>query len=146
VADLMTVEVDVSRVLDAFRKLGPSAKNACLAACFHTATAVKAGAQAAIPKRRPLTYQNIVFESRRVGDGYVVMMDRTRPEPVTTASGKSSRGGRGGGMKHVGSWLEFGTRTQRPKPFLFPSAQAQEGPHLQRIAAALDRAVQEAGV
>ena len=146
---LMTIEVDPAAVVAALERLGPAAKGHCLAAAFITASAVKASAQATIPKDRPFTYANIAIETRRVGDGYVVMMNDKVKDPVPArrrpVGPETRRKAAPGQVKHVGVWLEFGTPSMRPRPFLFPAAGGQERPYLQRLAEALDQALSEVG-
>lgn len=148
---LMTVEYDTSRVLTAFGKLGASAKPLVESAAYQTALAVKAAAQARFPKRpsgiSDFNYQNVVIQRRNIG-GYVVMTGDVvgRKEKARRQSlGMKNARSQYHAVKHVGLWLEFGTRRSGRREWLFPSAAAEETAHLRRIADALDRAVQEAG-
>lgn len=149
---LMSVEYDTSRVLSAFAKLGTVAKPLVESAAYQTALAVKAAAQARFPKRpsgiSESNWQNVVIQRRQIG-GYVVMTGDVVGEKTTAyrrAMGlKNTAKSKYHAVKHVGLWLEFGTRRAGRREWLFPSAAAQETAHLRRIADALDRAVQEAG-
>lgn len=143
-ADQITVSIDLESLRAAFEKVGPNIRARCLAAAFITASAIKANAQSAMAKRRGVTYQHVAIETRRVGDGYVVQMDPKFKEPSGGSSGRQrSKTGKGGGMKHVGSWLEFGRIYQQPRPWLFPAANAQESAYLQRITDAVQRSLDE---
>jgi hypothetical protein len=147
---LMTVEVDTSRVLSGFQKLGDRVKPLLESAAYQTALAVKARAQALFPRRKvgvsDQSWTNVVIQKRNIG-GYVVMtgdvvgrQEKARRQRYGTKNARSTYHQ----VKHVGLWLEFGTRRHRRYPWLFPAADAEEGAHLNRIANALARAVQEA--
>jgi len=149
---LMTIEMDVTRVLAAFAKLGPAAAAACLSASYQTALAVKAQAQINIPKRRPFTVNHIITARSRSIDGYVVMMDdvvKDKEKARRRSLGMKSARATYHQEKHVGLWLERGTsglHAQPPRRWLMPAGESQERAHLYRLGESLDRAVQEADV
>lgn len=142
-ADRLEIGVDYSETVRMFEAFGFGAKAHLRAVSFITANAVKVEAQARIAKGRPFTVKNVVVEARRSVDGYVVMMNRNVKDTgglqgaAQNVSKKTER--------HVGKWLEFGTVHRTARPWLFPAADAQEGAHLQRVIAAIERAKAEAG-
>lgn len=140
---LLTIGVDYGETVRMFQAFGFAAKSHCRAVAFITANAVKATAQANIPKRRPFTAGNVVVESRRVFDGFVVVINRN----VKDTGGKQAAAFKVSKKqeRHVGKWLEFGTVLQRPRPWLFPAADSEEAAHLRRMIEALERAKTEAG-
>lgn len=146
----LLVDADPRDVLDALKRVGDAAQNLALAASFHTATAVKAGAISRIAKRRPETYKHVIFQGKNRGwPGFVVLMDDVVP-PDETARRRSLGMKRTAKAKyfqvrHTGLWLEFGTVKMRPKPWLFPAARAEESAHLNRLADMLQRAIAEGG-
>lgn len=147
---LMTVEFDTARVLSGFKKLGGTATPLLESAAYQTALAVKARAQALFPRRKvgvsDQSWMNVVIQKRNIG-GYVVMTGDVvgrKEKARRTRLGMKNARSTFYAVKHTGLWLEFGTRKMRKQPWLFPAAAAEEGAHLNRIANALDRAVQEA--
>ena len=147
---LMSVEFDIARTLAAFEKLGPAAKALCESASYQTALAVKADAQARMAKRpadiSDYTYLNVVIQRRNVGGHVVMTGDRVSAKESARRQSLGMKNWRKAykAEKHVGLWLEFGTRRMRPRPWLFPAAAAQESAHFQRIASAVERAANEA--
>lgn len=146
---VLKINVDPREVVAAFDKLGARLQPLLNSVSYQTALAVKAQAQRTIAKRRPYTVGHIIVAAMRNGRGYVVMMDDVVKDVETDrrrAMGlKRMAKSKYHQEKHVGLWLERGTPHMRPRPWLAPAGDSQEGPYLQRLADTLDRALEEGG-
>ena len=49
-------------------------------------------------------------------------------------------------MPGLPGWLEHGTKFMTPRPYFFESARLEEGPHRQRVAQAIQNALDEGGL
>jgi hypothetical protein len=135
--DAMSITDDAGQLLSAIARVGAKAAEYLDAASLETAQRVademrRRIARSEGPWKSPdsPTWQKIHHEKARSGGGYVVMAF----EP----------GGRLTGP--VDLWLERGTRFMPAQPFLWASAQVEEGAHRRRMEEAVMRAVDEVGV
>ena len=119
--------MDTTAVVAAPDRLGERAAAHCLEAARVTAERIAAEAQRRVRRRTGKTQESIVAELSRKGDAYLVRAHRS-------------------GLPHLPIWIEFGTRTTRAAPFLFPAARLEEGNHQRRIAEAVQRAIDDAGL
>jgi len=127
VADSLTITVDTTALFAALDALGESARAAVKGAAKITADAIAREAGARIPRATGKTAEGITVEETHNGDGYVVYV-------------KSPR------MPNLPLWLEFGTKYMTARPYLFSSARLEEGPHLMRVADALQAAINAKGL
>lgn len=123
-ASLLTVDVDASRVLAAFDRLGAVAERHVRAAAKETAERIQTEALARVARRSGRTAEGIAVELAQVGVGYVVAARRQQ-------------------MPDLPAWLEFGTKFMTARAFFFAPARLEEGPHLRRLAEALQAALDE---
>ena len=93
-------------------------------------------AQRRVARRTGATAERIHVEASTLGNGYVVLMgDAVGPQETAR---RRSRGLRRTSRstrhqeKHVGIWLEFGTKFMTRREFFFPSARLEAGPHERR--------------
>lgn len=124
-ADLFTVDVDVSGLLAALDRLGAIAEAYTSAAARVTAGNVAREARNRVARRTGTTAEGIgVVED----DGAYLVQTYRQQFPSLPA------------------WLEYGTKHMSARPFFRPSAQLEEGPHLRRIAHAVQSAIDDAGL
>jgi hypothetical protein len=144
-AKLLTIDVDASAVLEAMRRLGDRADVPVKAASKVTAENIAREAKGRIARRTGETASHIVVEESHDGKGYVAWV-----EPDVKISLHTSRSGRTHTQSvtysSVGRFLEFGTKHMTKREFLFPSARLEERPHLDRLAEALQDAIDDAGL
>lgn len=129
---LMTVDVETRELLQAMDRLGDLAEDYAKAAGMETATRIASEAEARVARREGVTASNIVATDELpswLGGGkggptsaYVYVKAVRRPANLPL-------------------WLETGTRYMGAQPFLFVSARLEEGPHLRRLADAMQRAI-----
>lgn len=122
-----SVTVDAESLLQALRHLGPAAEPHIKAASRVTANRIADEARRRVRRRTGKTAEGIVVRDDFTGKGSIVAAERN-PFP------------------NVPLWLEFGTVRMRPSPFLFNSARLEESAHLERIARALQDAINEQGL
>jgi HK97 gp10 family phage protein len=126
----LRIDVDVSALLAAFDRLGPVAERACHAAARATAERVREEARARVRRATGQTASAItVDEAEPPLGGWRVYVDRMGSRPA-----------------NLPIWIEFGTSKMPAQPFLFNSAQLEEGAHLRRIAEAIEDAIGEVGL
>jgi HK97 gp10 family phage protein len=124
---LMTITADVAGVLQALDRLGAEvAQRHVQAASRVTANKIDEEARRRVRRRTGKTAEGITVRDDFTGKGSVVVAER-RP------------------FSNLPGWLEHGTVHMRASPFLFNSARLEEGAHLQRIARALQDAIDEQG-
>jgi hypothetical protein len=133
VAPLLEVDPNPSAVLEALTKLGPAAAASVKRASRVTADRVAAEYRSRAKRAKTPTVggvhtaDRVTVDETYNGDGYVVIV----PSP--------DRPGLPG-------WIEHGTQFVPASPTLFPSAQQQAGPHLRRVAEALQDAIDGTGL
>lgn len=122
-------------LVDALEKVSGEARTRAGRASAETARLIARAARAGAPRDRGDLQANITYEGKglswRVG-----IADVTIP----------SRGGRNSAHLNpwvYGVWYEYGfvTRQIQTQPFMRPAADAQEGPHVARMEAAIGAAV-----
>ena len=145
-APLLTIEIDTAAVLAALDRLGAVAEQHVKAAAKVTADNIVREARGRARRRTGETASHIVAEESHDQRGYIVWV---RPD-VRISHHTMTRSGRGHTQKvtfnALGGWLEFGTETMTPKPFLFVSARLEESAHLRRVAEAVQAAIDETGL
>lgn len=124
---LLTIDADASQVISALTTLGDRAAKHVKAAARVTADAIDREATARVARRTGQTARGIEVVETENGEGWLVVA--TNPE-----------------MPGLPGWLEHGTRSMEPRPFLFASARLEEGPHRQRVVEAVNAAIEEAGL
>ena len=124
-ADLFTVDVDLSGVLRQLDELGDEAERLLKDAAKETAGNIVREAQGRVKRATGATARGITMEETHDATGYVVLSTR---EP---------RGG-------VPFFLETGTEHTDAQPFFDSSAELEVGPHLRRVSQALDDAIEKA--
>lgn len=125
-SDALIIEVDTTALFAAMDAI-PDAVHAYLkAAAKVTADKISSEAHARIRRRTGETAEKITVEETHSGDGYVVFVG----DPRT----------------HIASFLEFGTKFMTAKPFLFVSAQLEEGAHDRRSRDAVQAAIDAQGL
>jgi len=128
----LIVHVDAAAVLGALQRF-PAVVEAHLKVSFkETADAIQREAQGRIRRRTGKTGDAIEVQESYDKKGYVVVVAAPRT--------------------HIGRWLEWGTVNDNgslrmaAKPFLFISAQLEEGPGVRRAEEALQAAIEEIGL
>jgi len=139
-ADGFTVAVETAAVSAALARLPDAAQALTRAASQLTAERLQAEMRSRVARATGQTAEDILV-TEVAGDFYVHTLDVA---PVT---------GRYYQVKHVGLWLEKGTRQGQPgshaapaRPWFFVSAQLEQGPHERRIREALEQAVDGEGL
>lgn len=122
----VSASVDSAELIALLDRLGASADFVCREVARDTAQRIVIEMQRRIARRTGETASGIHWELSYDERGYVVVM------------GRKSR-------KHTGVWLEFGTTHQFAKPFFFASADLEQGPHLRRLEARIQRWLDSAG-
>jgi hypothetical protein len=152
-ADGISISVDAKEALALFDRLGAAADYVCSEVALDTAKRIVAEAQRRVARATGETARGIHFEVTHDGKGYVVLMgDATMRETtfsrLSARQNRIARGGRYARAKqvpHTGIYLEFGTKFHRPRPFLFSSAELEEGPHLRRLVVRIQQWLDEEG-
>jgi len=122
----LIVRVDAAAVLGVLTHF-PDVCAAHLKVSFkETADAIAREAQGRIRRRTGKTGDAIAVQESYDKTGYVVMVGAAR--------------------NYIGRFLEFGTVHMSAKPFLFVSAQLEEGPGTRRALEALEAAIAEVGL
>lgn len=128
-ADSLVIDVDARAVLAMLDQLWDAARDRLDAAARETAEAVRTEARARLARQTAgtgRTAEAITIDT--IKGGYRVY--------VGEVSGRA---------RNVPYWLEEGTVRMRPRPFMRSAAVLEEGPHLRRVRAALQAAVDEVG-
>lgn len=135
-SQLLTISVDTISLLAAIDRLGDHQAEARVkAAAKVTADRIQTEARARVRRATGATATAItVQEAPGPLGGYRVFVGPTRD-----AHGFSR-------PDNLPLWLEFGTRYMGAQPFLFNSARLEEGPHLRRVAEALQDAIDDVGL
>ena len=125
-ADRLEISVDSRDVLKALAVVGQVADRLIDEVSHDTAARIAEEARRRVRRRTGQTARGITVSKARLG-GYLVYVDN--PE-----------------QPNLDLWLEFGTRYMTASPFLLPGAALEEGPHLRRVAEALERAAAQSGL
>lgn len=136
-ADGLTATVDAAALLAALDRVPASVARRVKAAAKVTAERIKT--EAAARRRRATTGPGETARRLTVEEtdtGYLVYVQDPRV----------LRDGRLLSMPNLPIWLEYGTKKMYPRPFLLPAAAIEEGPHLRRIAEAVQAAIDETGL
>jgi hypothetical protein len=133
VAPLLKLEVDNAAVLAALDQLGDRAEIYIKTASKVTADRIAVEARGRIRRSGEPTHggthtaDRVTVVESYDRSGWVVIV----PHPE---------------MPGLPGWLEHGTKFMEAMPALFPSARIEEGPHLRRIAEALQDAIEGVGL
>ena len=127
-SDDMTIDIDTAGLLSALTKLGPKADALVKSAAKVTGDRIAREARRRVARATGHTAEQIRVEETDDGKGYIVLANDPRDR------------------KHIDKWLEFGTVHMTARPFLFASAQLEEGPHLKRVERAVQAAIDEVGL
>lgn len=114
----LVIDLDATKTVNAFLMLADGMRDRLKAESLRSAEAVVREAQARVARRTGETLRAIHAEETHDGTGYVVLVTRIPP-------------------RNVPYWLEYGTKTMKKQPFLFAAAALEEGPHADRVAAAV---------
>lgn len=155
-ANLLSISVGTSGLIGMLKRVGPAVDFVTMPVARETATRIVAEMQARLARQTHgtgATAAGIHFELMRDGNGYVVLMgDAVSPkETVRREATANTRAGRLRAKstlyqeKHTGIWLEFGLPFRAPNTFWFASAALEEGPHMRRLVAAVQSALDELG-
>ena len=129
-ADSLTVTVEYETLKETLTalpaRLKPFVAAAARVSADHIANEARARLQRQIRPEATETVASIRVVSDRTGWGWRVV------------AGKAS-------FPMVAVWLEHGTRHQRARPFLYPSARLEEAAHTRRIEAAIRVGLAEQG-
>jgi hypothetical protein len=158
-SDGLKVEVDSADLLSAMRQFGEQAKEKLKWAARVSAYAIRDEQRRRVAHRTGETARNIEVREDYNGTGYIVLTNDvlTNDEKAhreKTWSGKPSRRSKANykQMKHVGIWLEHGTRNkdgtvrQQAKPFFWEAARLEESAFERRMRAALAEAAEVTGL
>lgn len=125
----LTVDVDASALLAALDRLGVEAERICQEASKVTANKIVNEAKKRVARATGETQRAIVSEQAPGPLGGYRVFVGTTSHPA-----------------NLPQWLEWGTKHMSARPFLFSSARLEEGPHRQRIAAAVQDAIDAQGL
>jgi hypothetical protein len=120
------IDVDDALLLAAWDRIPDSVHAKLKAAGKITADNIGTEARGRVRRRTGQTGEKITVEEAHSGDGWVIFVG----DPRT----------------HIGSFLEFGTKFMTAHPFLFVSAQLEEGAHDRRSREAVQDAINEQGL
>lgn len=125
----ITVDVDASEVLALLDALGPTAETYVHEASRVTAERIQQEAQTRARRATGLLIESIdIEEAGPPMNGYRVFVAEMTDE-------------RGPRADEFALWHEAGTKHMKAQPFMEVSAQLEEGPHLRRLAEALQDAI-----
>lgn len=140
-ADRFQIDVDTSALLTAMDRLSAQVvERHTRPACKVTALNVQREARARVRRRTGRTAAGITVEESYDQQGYVVLPFNDAFERALIESGNDQQ------PENLPYWLEFGTKKMTKKPFFFESARLEEGAHDRRIRAAIQDAIDEAGL
>lgn len=136
-SDFFSLEIDASEVLRALDALGDRADEILAEVARETAEAIADEMRRRVARGTGKTADNITVSDhlpdylgggKGVGNSmFVYVKAIARPDNLPL-------------------WLEFGTRKMTEQPFIFNAARTEQGPHLRRVEAALERAIREVGL
>lgn len=141
-ADLLSVDVDTSRLIAALDRLGDVVHRHVKAAAKVTADRIAAEAKMRVPRATGETAAGIHVEEAHSGDGYVVLPSVREDKLIWHNRGRGHI--QNYSWSNLPWWLESGTWKMAPRPFFFPSARLEEGPHDRRVREAIEQAIREA--
>lgn len=121
----LAIEVQDGGVQALFRALPDVVRQRVKAAALVTGRLIASEARGRVARRTGQTAEAITVAE--VEDAVLVYVGRTA-HPANLAQ-----------------WLEFGTRRMTARPFLYASAQLEEGSHLRRVGEAVQASIQEVG-
>lgn len=121
-----SVEVDVAELIAAMDSLGDAAQPYLDRAAEVTANRIALEARSRVRRRTGETQAGIIVEASPHG-GYAVVSGNQR-------------------MPNLPLWIEHGTRRMVKRPYLEPSVDLERNAHYNRIAEALQRAIDEKGL
>lgn len=136
-AEFFTVTPEAQSLLAALERVGPRAESLCRAAAHETARRIQSGIRARAQWGATGQTREAITVEEAPGPlgGYRVFVGRTND-----AEGLSR-------PANLPLWLEFGTKKWAGHPgFFFGPARLEEGPHLRRIAEALQAVFDELGL
>ena len=119
---MFSASVDTSAVIGLLDRVAQSADFVCIQVGRDTAQRIVAEAQRRVKRATGDTASEIHFELTRDGKGYVVLAYRE-----------------GVGPAPVDLYLEYGTMYQYAQPFFMQAGMLEEGPHLRRLTAELQK-------
>jgi hypothetical protein len=126
-ADQLTIDVDASTLLAQLDRLDDAIGERLKAVARVTAEAVRDEARARLARQTAGTGKTAeAFTIDEIPGGYRVY--------VGEVSGRA---------RNVPYWLEEGTVKMRKRPFMRDAARLEEGPHMRRVAAAVQDALDE---
>lgn len=126
-ADGITISVDAQEVLDLLDQLGPAAEEHVHEVSKITAGRIQSEARGRVRRATGrLQYAITVEEAEAPMRGYRVFVGPMVGRP-----------------REFALWHEFGTEHMDAQPFMSSAAELEEGPHLRRIADALQDAIDE---
>lgn len=128
-ADNLTVTVDTRALLDALARLGPAAERHVHAAARVTGERIQVEARGRVRRATGQTAEAITLEEA----GSPLNGWRVFVAPTSHPA-------------NLPIWIEFSTKYMEARPFLFSSARLEEGPHRERIAEALQDAIDGVGL
>lgn len=145
-AGFVSIDVDASGVLSAFGRAEQLIERYIKDAARVTAHRIEAEAKRRVARHTGETASHIVAEESYDKKGWIVWV---QPD-VRIAQHTSRRTGRSHTQRvtynAVGGWLEHGTQHMTARPFLFVSARLEHEAHRRRVAAAIQDALDEAGL
>jgi len=148
-ADRFVIEVDTRELLAALDAIPAAILLNLKAAAKITADNIAREAKSRIARRTGETAEGIHVEESYGGNGYVVLMGDVVSGQETAsrqARGLKSAKSKLHQMKHVGIWLEFGTKHMTKREFFFPSARLEEAAHDRRAREAVQDAINSKGL
>ena len=119
---MFSASVESSAVIGLLDRVAQSADFVCLQVGRDTAQRIVAEAQRRVKRASGVTASEIHFELTRDRKGYIVLGYQE-----------------GVGEFPIDQYLEYGTKFQMASPFFFQAAMLEEGPHLRRLTAELQR-------
>jgi hypothetical protein len=135
--DGLTIEVDATSLLTALDALGDAAEAPLMGAAHETALAIQQEARGRVARRTGRTATGITVEETHDGRGYIVTPFSETHRRALKASGNAEQ------PRNLPWWLEHGTRSMSPRPYLSISAQLEQGAHLRRVERAMQDAINE---
>jgi hypothetical protein len=129
VADSFTIDVDDLALLEALTTMPDAVMVFLKPAARITADNIAREAKSRVARRTGKTADAITVEEARSGDGYVVFVANAAAD-----------------WPNLDIGLEFGTKFMSKRPFLFVSAQLEEGAHDRRSRDAIKAAIDSKGL
>ena len=132
--DNVSATLDASAVLSALKRLGDTALKYTKPASKISADSIQREARRRVRRATGQTADNILVLESYDKQGYVVLTKDQRTDGTYKQA------------KHVGLWLEGGTKHMPAHPFFYPSAKLEVAAHERRIGEAVGRAIAESGL